>query len=153
MSETQISFLDSMVDAIRTGKKTQTRRPIKRVFLPEPTRIVCWSSSTAEWAPESNSGKMFLTESWRPFKCRYGKPGNHLVVADGLKIEVVNITTERVQDITETDAEAEGVEQGIVKMPYSALFGELWNSIYEKQGYGWSENPFVWRIVFKPIEG
>ncbi len=31
-------------------------------------------------------------------------------------------------------------------------FRELWDSINEKRGYGWEQNPWVWKVAFKLLE-
>lgn len=63
-------------------------------------------------------------------------------------LEVTNVKVERVQDISEEDAKAEGV--GCV---YSMEFAKLWDSINEKRGFGWDKNPWVWVVEFKVIKG
>lgn len=60
--------------------------------------------------------------------------------ASRVTLDIESIRVERLQDITEEDAKAEGVES-------VAAFHELWASIY---GPGsWDENPLVWVCDFK----
>lgn len=80
MKEKSILFSGEMVRAILSGQKTMTRRIIIRSFIPEPTRILRWKDDL--WAPESNSGRMFINASWQPFKCKYGQPGDRLWVRE-----------------------------------------------------------------------
>ena len=74
-----------------------------------------------------------------------------------IQLEVVSVKVERVQDITEADAIAEGVRK-LYRCPKwtegEAIksFIELWDSINKKQGFGWDENPWVWATGFKLIE-
>ena len=68
-------------------------------------------------------------------------------------LEITNIRVERLQEITEEDAEAEGVSWSAVgnenydTISAVANFAELWNSLNPK--YSWESNPFVWVIEFK----
>ncbi len=74
-----------------------------------------------------------------------------------LFLEVIAIRWERVQDISEEDAMAEGVSDEVaLSMPcafgYIAAFSQLWDSINKKRGYGWSENPYCWVLSFKRLD-
>jgi hypothetical protein len=69
-------------------------------------------------------------------------------------LEVVSVRIERVQQITEADAQAEGVTlnggqgyDGWAKQEYSAL----WDHLNLKRGFGWSVNPWVWVVEFRRI--
>lgn len=89
--------------------------------------------------------------------------------ASRITLEITNIRVERLQDISEEDAQAEGVERPILDvLPPAAVtdiwpfhphtgeyrdgFRELWDSINAKRGYGWDLNPWVWVIEFKKVE-
>lgn len=75
-------------------------------------------------------------------------------------LKVTNVRVERLQDITQSDCEAEGVpstngrQKG--EMLWNAFcvsnYSNLWDSIYQKQGYGWETNPFVWVYEFEKVE-
>jgi hypothetical protein len=77
-------------------------------------------------------------------------------------LQVEDIRVERVQDITEEDAEAEGVEQNrdeswhdylepkrLCQDDASASFQSLWQYINGEES--WQTNPFVWVISFKVL--
>lgn len=80
--------------------------------------------------------------------------------------EITAVRVERLQDITEKDAVAEGCEDFTmdegVKMWSSAVekYAELWDSINAKdpaavirgEAHPWDSNPFVWVITFKVIQ-
>lgn len=74
--------------------------------------------------------------------------------ASRINLEITDVRVERVQDISEEDAQSEGVEfeENSPSYEYSGLFAHLWNSINQKRGYGWDKNPWVWVIEFKRIE-
>ncbi len=77
-------------------------------------------------------------------------------------LRVKNVRVERLQEITEEDARAEGVKpirsalgqiyvQDDHSIGYRLAFEELWNEINAKRGYGWDTNPWVWVIEFERI--
>jgi hypothetical protein len=91
--------------------------------------------------------------------------------ASRILLEVTAVRVERVQDISEEDAKAEGapeIEFGSMKQFPTSLIGlggnianksyrygfyELWDSINAKRGFGWDVNPWVWVVSYKRIEG
>ena len=69
-------------------------------------------------------------------------------------LEITNVRVERVQEISEADAFAEGTTKSIVghaldNLKYRAAFQTLWNSINAARGFGWDVNPWVWVITFR----
>ena len=71
--------------------------------------------------------------------------------ASRINLEVVSVRVERVQDITEDDAMAEGVGRTAGYMGHRMCFKTLWDSINFKRGYGWDLNPLVWVVEFKRL--
>ena len=97
---------------------------------------------------------------------RKWKPSIHMPrCASRLTLEVTDIRVERVQDISEEDAKAEGVEplprysclspwvagqDGDQRIKtYRTGFVYVWNEIHAKDGFGWAANPLVFVIHFK----
>jgi hypothetical protein len=85
------------------------------------------------------------------------KPSIHMPRwASRLTLEITDVRVERVQDISEGDAQAEGINWseiedshlGRVRRQY---FADLWDSINGKT-YPWEANPWVWAIEFKRID-
>lgn len=93
--------------------------------------------------------------------------------ASRITLEIVNVGVERVQDISEEDARAEGIKclwynvgPTVNKFPMYPAFPEkdggfptareafevLWDSINKKRGYGWDVNPLVWVVEFRRAE-
>ena len=80
--------------------------------------------------------------------------------ASRITLEIAGVRVERLQDISESDAEAEGCEgwydplvEGCTdgRNP-SDVFQELWDSINGKK-HPWESNPWVWAIEFKKLDG
>jgi hypothetical protein len=80
--------------------------------------------------------------------------------ASRLTLEITGVRVERLQDITEADATAEGILRdgegwrGDPRLPWCAspigAFRSLWESI---NGIGsWDANLFVWVVEFRRIE-
>lgn len=74
--------------------------------------------------------------------------------ASRITLEITNVWIERLQDITDDDAVAEGVmgDEGPYDQQSPVMcFETAWNKINGKK-YPWGSNPFVWVIEFKQIE-
>lgn len=92
--------------------------------------------------------------------------------ASRITLEIESVRVERVQDITEADAKAEGVEcpragakcSGYIPTcgpdepadcvcidGYVPLYQELWDSINSKT-HPWSANPWVWVLTFHRVK-
>ncbi|TBL37700.1 hypothetical protein EYZ01_15715 [Hafnia alvei] len=75
--------------------------------------------------------------------------------ASRILLEITNVRVERLNDISEKDAKAEGVSPSAhtITPPeavYRVGFGELWRSIYGDEN--WEKNPWVWVIEFKRVQ-
>ena len=75
--------------------------------------------------------------------------------ASRIQLQVESVRVERIQEISEKDALAEGtMHNGFVSKTVSevSVFKGLWNEINEKRGYGWEKNPWVWVVEFSIIQ-
>lgn len=81
--------------------------------------------------------------SWDGFELRW-RPSIHMPRwASRLLLEVTEVRVQRLQDISEEDARAEGVES-------RAAFCGLWDTL---NGAGeWRANPWVWAMSFRRVE-
>lgn len=74
--------------------------------------------------------------------------------ASRILLEIVSVRVERLQDISEGDARAEGVDKAeVLSMPCAdgatAAYSALWQRI---NGPGsWEANPWVWVVEFKRV--
>lgn len=84
--------------------------------------------------------------------------------ASRITLIVTDVRVERLQDISESDAVAEGVEQDSdgwqdYMMPHTQCcatakdsYRTLWDSINAKSGFGWNENPWVAAYTFTVLK-
>lgn len=80
--------------------------------------------------------------------------------ASRITLEIAEVRVQRLQDISEEDARAEGVDPYCDETrddgagrpdDHRTAFAELWNGISTKRA-PWAENPWVWVISFKRVE-
>lgn len=108
-----------------------------------------WTDELIEAGLQSDETGYFRWEpgqsplKWRPsiFMPRW---------ASRISLLIKDIRVERVQEISEDDAIAEGVDWYPALKPI-ALYVDLWDSINAKRGYPWASNPWVWVIEFERL--
>jgi hypothetical protein len=85
--------------------------------------------------------------------------------ASRITLEVTGVRVERVQDISEEDAGAEGIAEPAPvhgkwcdprkgregHWSYREPFSPLWDSINTKPGRSWEDNPWVWIVEFRRV--
>jgi hypothetical protein len=74
--------------------------------------------------------------------------------ASRFELKILDIKAEKLKDISEKDAQSEGVEcfadiDYTSGYTYRFRFMQLWDSINKKQGLTWNDNPWVWVIKFQ----
>lgn len=72
-----------------------------------------------------------------------------------ISLLITDVRVQRIQDISERDAFAEGIEPGEHHEdsdigPIDHFMG-LWDSINAKRGFNWDSNPWTWAITFKKL--
>ena len=77
--------------------------------------------------------------------------------ASRITLRVTDVRVQRVQEISEEDAIAEGITRWegdrLQRGDKGARndFSRLWDSINAKRGYSWESNPFCWAITFERV--
>ena len=103
----------------------------------------CWSPVVYKAGTEDFAWGMYGPPKWRSslFMPRS---------ASRLSLVIRSVRVERVQDISEADAMAEGCNPGNFTEQYSAVpvFADLWDSINGKT-HPWASNPLVWVLEFE----
>lgn len=190
MKEKPILFSGPMVRAILEGRKTQTRRVVKRNasgrvelrgkqwHIEDPNAIkACpygqpgerlWVKETHQWC-ECCGSVDYAADVNRPNQCRscdhsLGKWRPSIFMfrrSSRITLEIVAVRVERLQEISEADAIAEGIERSGSDwesydkrfdrfMMAESSYRSLWESI---NGEGsWAANPWVWVVEFKKLE-
>lgn len=88
--------------------------------------------------------------------CRW-KPSIHMPRwASRINLEIIDIRVEQLQEISEADAKAEGMQKNMEFIGFTKHFKEVWDSINGKsrkdgRDISWSTNPWVWVVEFKKI--
>ncbi len=82
--------------------------------------------------------------------------------ASRITLEITSVRAERLQNISESDARAEGatIEEhhmrgycaGAYLPPSIRAFHDLWDGLNAARGQGWDTNPWVWIVEFRRIE-
>jgi len=175
-----------MVRAILEGRKTQTRRiikpqPINRAICATnsmwydadhltPGRLIkpkygapsdrLWVRETFSMQPKSWAGdKLHYRADSEPDDVCLWTPSIFMPRrASRITLEIVAVRVERLHEITQADAKAEGSMPDYAHRcadlghPYDAmwLYAKLWDSINAKT-HPWSSNPWVWVIEFKRV--
>lgn len=168
-----ILFNTEMVRAILDGRKTCTRRTLKHPFIVHPNGYITkprGNENLCPYDPPYQPGDiLYIRETWKKAPNGYyyyedwqrddiadvtkWKPSIHMPKeAARIWLKVTDVRVERLQDMTDDDAEAEGC----FDYTSTALgFPDVWDSIIKKSDldrYGWDANPWVWVIEFERCE-
>lgn len=169
-----IIFKSNMVRAILAGHKWQTRRvgslykkwqPGDQLWVKEPFSYVdaLLKVGDIKVRYEADGSEHWIR--WAVTTIPQKMPSIFMPrVASRLTLEINAIRTEHLQDITEEDAEAEGMPHpsqfrepldiyvdGVFREAtcYRDVFISAWNALQRERGYSWQSNPLVWVIQFK----
>ena len=183
-------FSTEMVQAILKDRKTVTRRAVKpqpkAALYPMPDSM-CWPGCFANceeervYRPPLQTGDiLWVRETWaksmagtfmyraddKAIMVERWHPSIHMPrEAARIFLRVTDVRSERLNDITDAQAKAEGVSMPLPaqKDPeyaeyiggYYGAFADLWDSTIKPKDiptYGWDANPWVWVIEFERCE-
>jgi len=137
----------------QAGDHLWVKEAVKRGYLPHPLTGEPTKNETAVYgaddAPCLEENGFDLVPWWK------GKACPSILMprwASRITLEITDVRVERLQDISEDDAEAEGAHGYTNAASPIDFFICLWNSLNTKRNFGWDMNPWVWVISFKRIE-
>lgn len=149
MTDRPILFSGPMVRALLAGTKTQTRRVLTQADGNDATGEHLHEVAALE--------KLHPSLDWSKHKRQ--RPSIHMPRrASRLTLTVSEVRIQRLQDISEADAIAEGCPvstvPGTIGHPLCQVgfnemgtpifwFRKLWNNLNAERGFGWDANPWV----------
>lgn len=167
-----ILFSTAMVQAILEGRKTQTRRVVKGEHLRGVTCDATMYSQMATRCPYGQPGDiLWVRETFMPITtysvdgavkgfahkadrkewddCAKWKPSIFMPFAAArIFLRIKSVRVERLQDITEEDAVAEGVFNTFINTAKHQFY-KIRQSINGPES--WDANPWVWVVEFERI--
>jgi len=186
MKERPIPFNGAMVRAILDGRKTHTRRPMNpqpvgNVLWTAYPECKSDAEHVCPYGPPGD--RLWVRETWQTLQIwdhlppnkvptdsdiQYPATWDHWVSkrrpsihmprwASRIALEITGVRVERLQDITEEGAKAEGLIgiKGSEESPWFTTpiseFHDLWDSIY-RGDCRWDANPWIWDVEFRVIE-
>ena len=120
-------FKTELLDAIRDGRKTVTRRLRRTETCPYKLGKIYSATNRPRWT--ASGTKTNASGGW------YSLP-----------IKIVSVRMEVLGDITEEEAEKEGLDASFISARDKFLI--VWGTIH---GYESGFNPNVWRIEFQRV--
>ena len=146
---------------------------VRETWSPDPTDVDGWGYTA--WAGCREGQIAGVPERFRhPRFCNYAADWLHGPIrwtpsihmprwASRITLEITSVRVERLQDISEADALAEGIAQVVRdKLPVQQcgeydgidvdpvdLYRDSWESINGPDS--WDDNPWVWVVEFKPV--
>ncbi len=182
-----ILFNAEMVRAILDGRKTCTRRAVKhnveavlnsQYHMDHPEVEAAWLIKKLCRPPYEPGDILYVRETFIQAAAHtfWYKADDNSWISEGLHwhpsihmpkeaariwLKVTDVRVERLQDITEAQAEKEGfIPQGLfveteITLPAAYWFSKFWNFTIKKSDldrYGWAANPYVFVIEFSKID-
>lgn len=171
--EHPILFSGPLVRAILSGEKTQTRRLVRgralemierdsHELLPCPygyEKDRLWVRETWGYDQDGPHTSLVLFRADRDDLGIRWRPSIHMPRwASRISLEVTEVRVQRVQEITDEDADAEGTtplcrcNEGCDICARSPVdyFQDTWDSL-APEGLKWADNPWVWAVSFELV--
>jgi hypothetical protein len=167
-TERPLSFAADMVRAVQAGTKTQTRRPMypqpervidNRFYRGDGREIVCPFGAPGDrlWVrerfAEAEDGTIVYAAD--PVKGRsrlVWQQSRYLPrEASRLTLLVQSTRPQRLQEISEADARAEGYDGSRESLSPIDWFARLWDRLSVTGSLRWEANPWLWVVHFEVI--
>ncbi|WP_448649271.1 hypothetical protein [Pseudomonas corrugata] len=136
---------ETFMDLLGTGVE-------HRPTIDSPVQRYCYS---ADVRPGS-----FADETRKDYGLRW-KPSIHMPrAASRILLEITDVRVERLQDISDEQAKAEGVQRGPLREWCGSDEGGAWHkypvpafrNLWQSTGGDWDANPCVWVVEFERIQ-
>ena len=123
--------------------------------------VVYAASKNQSWTEMHSLFPAELAAGMKPKPFQHGwRPSIHMPRwASRILLEIVSVRVERLQDIREADALAEGAKSCEAELDtggywYSPeeLYSMLWTKLNGWGDKGWNANPWVWVVEFRRVE-
>lgn len=171
-------FIGMLPDKCKNGAPEEFLKEKKLMFKPYCDMTDIELINTAYKAPYQPGDILYVRETWMDYAgltmykadcdiyrldslkfASFGwKPSIHMPKeAARIWLKVTDVRVERLQEITEVQAQAEGCNSGLLTGACTARgqFEDLWDSTIKKSDlnrYGWDASPWVWVIEFERID-
>ena len=132
-------------EQVLRGEKTQTRRLVKdgetlerNYILSDGTlspTVVFTAKGRVKWAV----GRTYAVQPGR---------GKKQIA----RIRLTDIRQERLQNISIEDVRSEGVSPAIAPYAHYLPYRQLWDTIHNRPGERWIDNPLVWVLEFEVVD-
>lgn len=148
-----VSFSLEMAQALRAGRKTETRRLVRPLVAQKPDVASCPNATVGErlWVrepfAETTPGFIYAADGVAPAGVRF-RPAMYMPRrASRFNLLVTSVIAERLHAITDDAIRREGCLPDI--LIHRAWFSHLWNGYHAERGQRWGDNPWVWVIRFE----
>lgn len=119
---------------------------VREAFMHEPADY-CWQASVS--IPSRPASTVYRADFPNSQPGEGWKPSIHMPrKLSRITLEITGVRVERLQDISDTDARAEGMPATVANSP-RVWFASLWQSINGAES--WDANPWVWVVEFRRL--
>jgi len=131
---------------------------VREAWMPyfRPSSMSSPSDGGILYRADKSRIKMDTRGRWEMSRVGKWRPSIHMPRwASRITLEITGVRVERVQDISDGDISEEGISPLPKELGYNKIlssrtnFRNKWDSLYDKRGYSWDDNPWVWVIEFR----
>lgn len=120
------------------------------------TKPAIWIAPDGRYTDDIEATYLDMTENWGGKGLAGAKRWALKHGYREARIRLTAIHLERLQDMTEDDAIAEGfaphdVSYSVFRKPARMVFKDAWNGIHTRKSTRWDDNPLVWVLTFELV--